>query len=35
MQIFSVRSTKKALKRIGLLHRSRYRGREIKVAAVA
>jgi hypothetical protein len=34
VQTFSARSTKQALKRIGLLHRSRHRGRDIKVAAV-
>jgi hypothetical protein len=34
VQTFSARSTKQALKRIGLLHRSRHRGRDIKVAAI-
>ena len=34
VQTFSPRSTKRALKQIGLLHRSRHRGRDIKVAAV-
>jgi hypothetical protein len=34
VQNFSARSTKQALKRIGLLHRSRHCGRDIKVAVV-
>jgi hypothetical protein len=34
VQTFSARSAKKALKRIGLLHRSRHRGRDRKLAAV-
>jgi hypothetical protein len=34
VQTFSARSTKQALKRIGLVHRSRHRGRDSKVAAV-
>jgi hypothetical protein len=34
VQTYSAQSTKQALKRIGLLHRSRHRGRDLKVAAV-